>query len=388
MSRSYDANEGEADAMREPLKRVGLIGPVLPFRGGIAQHTTMLRRALVSRCDLLTVSFTRQYPRWLFPGVSDRDPQYAGYTEKGVAYVVDSLNPLTWKRAVRIMLKHNVECVLIPWWTIFWAPFVLYVTRVLAARGVRIVLLCHNTVDHEAARWKVALSRRVLHRASGFIVHTRADQKKLRGLVGNLPVIVSPLPIYSQYDTSAGDNLPRSGSLELLFFGFVRHYKGLDVLLQALGQMQNRDFFLRVVGEFWERRQEYDALVSKYGLTDRVEIVPRYVSEQEAASYFRRADFVVLPYRSATGSAVIGVAFHFDKPVVVTRVGGLPDVVTEGETGFIVPPESPDALVALMNNLSAAMASNMAEKVRQHKSTMTWDALAQAFFDVCAPGSQ
>lgn len=363
--------------------KITLIGPVLPFRGGIAQHTTMLRRTLAERCKLQTISFRRQYPKWIFPGASDRDPQYIEHTEPDVAYVIDSLNPWTWMRAVATIRKqrHGSPC-LIPWWTVFLAPCIAYIARQLAADNSTVVFICHNVVDHEESWWKSVITKRVLRHGSSFIVHTREDRRRLLELLGNVSVRVCPHPIYSQFQSSSVE-LPRRGELELLFFGFVRRYKGLDVLLEALSQTRRHDVFLRVVGEFWESEAEYQKLIKEYDLLDRVEVVADYVSEDKAAAYFRRADFVVLPYRSATGSGVIGLAYNFDKPVIVTNVGGLPDVVLDGETGFVIEPDSPEELASTIDNVTAMMASEMASTVDGFKQTMSWDAFADACVESC-----
>ncbi|HET7307840.1 MAG TPA: glycosyltransferase [Gammaproteobacteria bacterium] len=254
--------------------------------------------------------------------------------------------------------------------------------RILAHRGIRIIFLCHNAVDHEAAGWKLQITKRVLRCGAGFVVHNRSDREALVQLLGGGAISLCPLPVYSQFGGAGSRKLPRRGKLELLFFGFVRHYKGLDVLLKALQYLPREQFFLQIVGEFWQGEDEYKDLVTNLDLVGNVEFVPRYVPEEEASSYFQRADFVILPYRSATGSAVTGLAYNFDKPVVVTNVGGLPDVVVEGETGFIVPPESPDKLAELLRSLSAEKASSMAAHIRRHKRTMTWEAYAQVCLDL------
>src|SRR3990172_10457928 len=136
--------------LTETLSSIGLIGPILPFRGGIAQHTTMLHRSLRSQSDLCTISFKRQYPRYLYPGKSDRDPQYQGYYEAGVLYVLDSLNPVTWTKACRILLARTPKLIIIVWCTFFGAPYLGFMARYFRKRGIQVMFLCHNVIDHEA----------------------------------------------------------------------------------------------------------------------------------------------------------------------------------------------------------------------------------------------
>ncbi len=365
-----------AQTQRED-RRIALLGPVLPFRGGIAQHTTRLRQALDPLVALRTYSFSRQYPRWLFPGENDRDPDLEGYAEPGVDYCLDSLNPLTWSRTARKIRAFGPQALVLPWWTVYWAPLYLYLCSFMQRTGIPVLFMCHNVCDHEAAGWKTRLTRKVLSTASGYLVHSRAESDRLRHLGLQAPVWIHPHPIYDQFPPAQG-RLPRRAGLELLFFGFVRPYKGLDVLFQALARLPSgKDYRLSVVGEIWKGGDDYRAMAARLGIADRVEFVSRYVSDREAAEYFQRADAVVLPYRNATGSGVVPVAYHYGKPVVVTRVGGLPDVVRAGETGFIVEPDDPRALADVLAGLTPEGCRGMREAIGELKREFTWQRLAE-----------
>ena len=355
--------------------RLALVGPVLPYRGGIAQHTTMLHRTLATRAELSTFSFTRQYPTWLYPGESDRDPAYAEQREPGVCYLLDSLNPWTWRTVAAAALRERPQAIVMPWWTVYWAPCFWYLSRAFARSGVPVLFFCHNVIEHETAPWKAALTRAVLRQGSCFAVHTRVDATNLASFLPGAPVSVHPHPVYDQFPEPDGTLAPRA-RLELLFYGFVRPYKGLDVLIEAMARLETRDVLLTVAGEFWEGRERVEARVRELGLADRVEIVPRYLTEAETAERFTRADVVVLPYRSGTGSGVVPLAYRYEKPVIATRVGGLPDVVLDGETGLLVPPEDAGALARAINSLSRDRARAMAPAIRRQKQAMTWDGLA------------
>lgn len=363
--------------MRKGALRIVLIGPVVPFRGGIAQHTTMVHRALAEGADLLTLSFSRQYPRVLFPGESDREPGMEGHKEPGVGYIVDSVNPLTWRRAVKRAVAFGPAAVVIPWWTVFWAPCFGWMARRLAKAGVPVVFLCHNVVEHESAGWKARLARGVLAQGSGFVVHTREDEANLKAFLPNARVARHHHPVYEQFPDAKG-TLPRRAALELLFFGFVRPYKGLDVLVEAMGQLAGRDIKLTIAGEFWEGDSATRQRVEELGIGSQVEIVSRYLPDEEVAELFARADLVVLPYRSATGSGVVALAYHYGKPVIVTRVGGLPDVVLEGRTGFVVAPESPEAVAEAILRFDAAPPDGMADAIAGLRATMTWESFADS----------
>ncbi len=369
-------------------KRVVLIGPILPFRGGIAQHTTMLHRTIADGHSLLTLSFSRQYPKWLFPGASDRDPEYAGHEEPGVDYVIDSVNPLTWIRAVRRIVDFQPDIVVFPWWTIYWVPCFGVMVHRLRSHRLPIAFFCHNVVEHEAAAWKTALSRLVLRMGDRFVVHTHEDAVNLQALLPGSEVAIQAHPIYDQYPAPVG-NLGARRPLELLFYGFVRPYKGLDLLIDALARLDDPSIQLTIAGEFWDGEDTILERIEQLGLSDRIEVLARYHSDQETAELFARADAVVLPYRSATGSGVVPVAYHYNKPVVVTRVGGLPDVVVDGETGLVVPANDAEALASALASLSREQCEGMRPAIEQFKKSLTWDALAGALIgEHSVPGAQ
>lgn len=358
-------------------KKVVLIGPVLPYRGGIAQHTTMLKREMAKITDVLTISFSRQYPSWLFPGESDKDPDYEGHQEDLTEYLIDSLNPVSWYKTIRRVIEYKAQSVIIPWWTVFWAPCIGYIARSLRKKGIEIIFFCHNVVEHEAAAWKTFLTRMVLKNATRFVVHTKEDEANLRALFPDAKITVHPHPIYDQFPEPKGE-LSRRGSLEMLFYGFVRPYKGLDDLIGAMALLKGKDIKLTIAGEFWGGEQETRKRIDELDLSSQIELRPRYHSDAETAELFNRADVVVLPYRSATGSGVVPIAYHYNKPVIVTRVGGLPDVVKDAMTGFIVPEKNVEALAGAINNLDSHACESMRPQIDEIKKELSWESLALA----------
>jgi glycosyltransferase involved in cell wall biosynthesis len=354
-----------------------VLGPVPPFRGGIAQHTAMLAKALSDQADVLVVSFTRQYPGWLFPGTSDRDPATPRLTHPAPEYIVDSLNPLTWRRAVQAIAGFAPDFVLIPWWTVFWAGCFSYIAGALRRRGIPVRFLCHNVADHEAAGWKTRAARHVLSKGESFIVHSAAERTVLQSLIPGARTAVHPHPVYTQFPDPA-HALPRRARIELLFFGLIRPYKGLPVLIDAMARLKDQDLFLTVAGEFWTAKEDTLGHIERSGTVDRIEVIDRYVSDGEAADLFARADFAVLPYLSATGSGVVPLAYRYDTPVIASRVGGLPDVVAEGKTGILVEPGSPENLADALASLTPEKAQAMASEIETFKKSMTWKSLARA----------
>ncbi len=357
--------------------RVAMIGPLPPFRGGIAQHTMMLARALATRSDLLVVSYSRQYPRLLYPGKSDVDPALKPLDAPWCRYALDSLDPLSWRRVAATILAHRPDAILLPWWTVYWAPCIAYLTRRFAAHGVPVVFVCHNVVDHDAAAWKRWLTRRALGRGNVFVVQSAEERDRLRPWQPNAEILVHPHPVYDQYPEPVRV-LPRRAALELLFFGLVRPYKGLDLLLQAIASLRTRDLKLTIAGEVWRGMESIPLLIDRLGIADRVELLDRYISADEAAVLFTRADAVVLPYRRATGSGVLALAYRYRRPVIAARVAGLEELVEAGRTGLLVAPDSPTALAASIETLTAERAAAMAPAIALAAARLTWDSLADA----------
>ena len=369
----HSATDGFIDHVK---RKVMVIGPVLPFRGGIAQHTTLLSRAFAASHDSQVLSFKRLYPMMLFPGESDRDPDYQGHVEANTEYLLDSMNPLTWWRAIKKIRQVQPDVVLMPWWTLFLGPLFAYIAWSLKRNGIEVVFFCHNVLDHEEAAWKRSLTRLVLTQGNRYVVHTQIDEARLRELVPAARIAVHPHPIYNQFPEPKRQ-LTRRAGLELLFYGFVRPYKGLDNLIESMGLLKGEDVFLTVAGEFWVGRERIQERVVELGIESQIEISPRYHSDEETAELFTRADAVVLPYKSATGSGVVPIAYHYNRPVIVTRVGGLPDVVLDGETGRIVSQNDVNALAVAIREMSEASCIAMHPKIREFKQTLTWESLAR-----------
>lgn len=355
-----------------PPSLIAVVGPVLPYRGGIAQYNSLLVRALArSDIDARFFSFSRQYPQWLYPGASDRDPTLSNYAEPGVRYTIDSLNPLTWWKTVREITELDPTLVVFHWWTAFWAPCFMTMIQLLKRRGFRVALIGHNLADHDAGGLKAAISRRVLDMADAYLVHSSEHMGILQRERPDKPVVFHPIPVYGHYPP-AQHTLAKRGRLELLFFGFIRPYKGLDILLEAIRTLADKDVYLTVVGEHWGDSQ---AIVEETADSPNIELHLRYISDAETAEYFDRADFVVLPYTAATPSAVASVAFHYDTPIIASHVKGLTDVVIAEETGILAPPGDSGALAQIISSLDRTRSQQLAQGVVRYKQAHDWNSL-------------
>lgn len=366
-------------------KNIAFIGPIEPFRSGVAKHSTQVALELVDRNNVkLTVySFARLYPKVLFPGDDDRDEEASSPAKLEVKFWLDSINPITWRKVVRDIVHNNIEVVIIPAWTFFVAPCLGWVSKSLKSKGIEVVCIVHNAFDHEAGTMKNKLMCYQLSNSSRFICHNQPLVADLESVINSPRVVVTPHPIFDQYPESK-KIMPKRSSLELLFFGIIRPYKGLDLLLSALAILnKDVDFSLSVVGECWGDINEYRELSASLGISEKVDFVDRYVSDIEAAEYFNRADAVVLPYRSMTGTGVIPLAYHYEKPVVTTNLEAFKEVVMNNKTGIIAESDSASSIAKAIKDVVVLLNSESTKKeINKIKTSYTWRVFVEKIFQV------
>lgn len=372
--------------------KVGLLGPSYPFRGGIAHYTTLLYQALQTRHEVRFVTFRRQYPRWLFPGRTDRDASQTPLVAEGAQPLLDPFDPRSWRAAAAEISSLAPDLTILPWWTPFWTiPYAAILALLRRAGHRRVVFLCHNVVGHERGRLHRQLGLPLLRQGQGFIVHSQGEAEALRSLIPGAAVRCTPHPSYAMLSQSS---LPRAQAQAqlglrgpvLLFFGLVRPYKGLPDLLVALpAVLARKNVTLLVVGEFWEPLAQYQRLAGELGVEGAIRFVDRYVPNEELPLYFAAADLVVLPYRSVTGSGVAQLALGCGRPVVATRVGSLAETIEEGCTGFLVPPADPAALAqAILHFLDLPIEEQAAftGRILARSERFSWERLVDCIEDL------
>lgn len=365
-----------------------ILGPTYPYRGGIAHHTALLARHLAAHHTVTVLTFVRQYPARLFPGRTDQDPSRAT-VDTPAERVLSPLAPWTWWRTARRAAAARPDLVLIQWWVPFWAPSLACVATLLRRwTGARLVFICHNVLPHEGGGClRSALVRLALARGDAFIVHSDADEAALRVLLPGLAdaaihrALLPAFTIATPADPAASRarlGLPADAPVAL-FFGFVRPYKGVMHLIEALPAAIEAVPGLRLVvaGEFWDSVESYRARAAALGVADRVHFDDRYVPNEEVGTYFAAADLVVMPYVEASQSAVATLAVAFGLPIVATRVGGLPEVVIDGETGLLVPPADPAALAEAIGRVlgDAELRAHLRAGVAGARERFGWDRL-------------
>jgi glycosyltransferase involved in cell wall biosynthesis len=331
------------------------------------------------------VSFERQYPQWLFPGQSDRDPSSSPLKVKNVNYCIDSLNPFTWWQTFRRIQRYDPDIIVLQWWTTFWGA-AWWLLGFLIRQRLRkpLIFVCHNVLPHESRMGDRWLARVVLRHGTHFVVQSTAERQRLHELLPQANITVVPLPIYDMF---LGESLPQVearakldlpvDSPVLLFFGIVRAYKGLMDLIEALPEIRATlgEVLLLVVGEFWDSPEPYKEQIAALGLTDCVRIENRYVPNEEIAPYFYAADLVVAPYRRATGSGVVQTAIGFGIPLLTT-LRDFFDSVKVPSGCLLVPPQDSAALAAAtIEFFSQSVADRQGQGTEALQSVFSWERL-------------
>ena len=373
--------------------KICLIGPTYPYRGGISHYTTSLFQHLRDRHQVKLYSYTRQYPRFLFPGQTDRDP--SRYPLKAECeYLLDPVNPWTWLRVFWKVKGDDPDLLILQWWVPYWTPTLAAVSFLVKTfTPIRVLYICHNIMPHDGGGiFDRSLARFVLRHGDRFIVHSEKDLKKLRSLLPGADVRKAFHPTYSIFsvDPLPGEEAKRRLGLKsktILFFGFVRAYKGLEYLLTAMPEVLKQvDVHTLVVGEFWIKENYYRKLIRELNVEQQVTIVNRYIPNEEIGLYFSAADVVVLPYTEATQSGVVQIAYSFHKPVITTDVGGLAEVVKDGVTGLIVPPRDSAALArAMIRYFEEDLCRRFVPNIRAQMAgdTFSWGRLVRLIEEFC-----
>ena len=334
-----------------------LIGPVYPYKGGIAHYTSLLYQALVKENDVTLISYKMQYPKILFKK-EQRDYSNDVFKIDGAEFLIHTANPFNIIGVAHKINKMNPDSVIIQWWHPYFAPCYKILTNHLK-KNIKVLYTCHNVFPHERFPLDRFLTKLVLRSGDGFIVHSRLDENDLLTIKPEANKVFNPLPTFNAFKIR---NISKEAAREeiastdgyaivdttplFLFFGFVREYKGLKHLLNAMPGIVKElpDCKLLVLGSFGDDKQSYLDLIEENGVSDSILLKDTYTPDNEVEKYFTASDIVILPYEDATQSGIVQISYGCEKPVLVTNVGGLPDVVTDGKTGYVVEPRNPEAI--------------------------------------------
>lgn len=366
------------------MKKVVIVGSAHPLRGGLAAYNERLARAYQQRGDEVEIyNFSLQYPSFLFPGKTQysSEPPPAGLK---ITSCVNSINPLSWIRMGLKLKKLKPDLVIIKFWMPLMAPCLGTIAGITRwNHHTRIISIIDNIIPHEHRPGDRLLAGYFARNADGFIAMSRSVLKELDGFDARKPKVFCPHPLYDHYGRIVPKNEAKrllrldEKSHYLLFFGFIRDYKGLDILLKAFASERFRQLPIKLIvaGEFYTDPKPYRDLISDLKLEEKVIMSNDFIPDSEVYKYFCASDLVVQPYKSATQSGVTQIAYHFDKPMIVTRVGGLEEFVPDNRVGFVVEPDPEVLAEAIARFYTEDLEEKFSANVRLEKMKYSWDRL-------------
>lgn len=364
-------------------KRLILVGPFSPYTSGIAKYNDNLYKALKKQKNISVeaISFKALYPKFLFPGKEITNINKST-RERGVKYLLSYYSPVSWSKTHKYIKGIKPDAVLVTWWTLFWQPWLAFIAMMLRKNNIRVIFICHNLYDHDSKKIIRTLSKFFIKQADAYIVHNTDEFDEITDSLPNKRSVKLLHPVSNTKEAVAHDDLTKRGRLELLFFGIIRPYKGLDVLLDALKRLNDKDLYISIVGEPWTDKNELKDKISNMRIPN-VDTNLRFVSDKEASEYFQRTDIVILPYLTATGSGVAAQAFEYGKPVVASRAGGFKDIVTEGKTGWLFEAGNSRQLAKIIKSLDREVADSTHPHITEFIKENSWDNFAKKIITFC-----
>lgn len=359
--------------------KIIIVGTAYPYRGGLAAYNERLAREFQAQGHEVEIyTFSLQYPSFLFPGKTQYSSEQAPADLK-ITRKINSVNPLSWISVGKKIKAKQPDKVIFCYWMAFMAPCFGTIARNCKSKSTKCIALIHNMIPHEPSVLDKLFPAYCVNAMDGFVAMAGSVVEDIKQFdKKNKPKLVSPHPIYDHYGaitskTEAAEALDLDSNYKyILFFGFIRKYKGLDLLIEAFADVRLRQYPVKLIiaGEFYDPQEPYKEIIHKYALEDEVILHTDFIPDSEVAYYFNAADMVAQPYRSATQSGVSQIAYHFEKPMLVTNVGGLAETVPHGKVGYVVEPDKnkiADALIDFFeNNRSEEFIKNMQEEKKKY----------------------
>ena len=371
--------------------KIILLGTSWPYRGGLATFNERLARQFIAEGHEVELwTFTLQYPSFLFPGKTQYTSEPAPQ-DLQIRRCLNSCNPFNWLRVGRAVRKAAPDLLICCYWMSFFAPAYGQISRMAKRNGkTRCIALVHNMIPHEPTILDKLFAPYFVNSQDGFVALSESVVRDIDKLdKKDKPKTFSPHPIYDHYGermtkTEACKALGLDSKKEyMLFFGLVRAYKGLDLLLDAFGLLKEQlpDLQLVIAGEFYEDEEKYRAQIEAKGLTERVILRNEFIPDADLRKYFGAADLVVQPYKTATQSGVTQVAFHFEKPMLVTNVGGLGEIVHDHKMGYACAPAAEAIADDLLDFFNKNRQAAFTEYLKQEKTKYAWSNMTRAFLN-------
>lgn len=368
------------------MKKIAILGPAYPLRGGLAAFNERLAQALqVHGHQVKIYTFSLQYPALLFPGKTQYSEDPAP-VDLNINAVINSINPFNWQAVGKQIAQYKPDMLIVAFWLPFMAPCLSTICRIVRRRvGTHIIGLVHNIIPHERRLGDRQLAAYFVKSSDSFLVLSKSVAADLRQFDQHKQIEFAPHPIYDSYgelvektDARTKLKLDVEGKY-ILFFGFIRAYKGLDLLLEAMRDPRIRALGVKLIvaGEFYEDEEDYENQIAAAGIQEQLTLHTHFIPNSAVRYYFGAADLVVQPYKTATQSGISQLAYHFEKPMVVTHVGGLPEIVEDGVAGYVVEVDAQSIADAIVAFYEQAQEEILTEGVRMAKQRFSWETLIE-----------
>jgi glycosyltransferase involved in cell wall biosynthesis len=372
------------------MAKVIIIGPAHPLRGGLATFNHRLAKEFIAMGhDCSIISFSLQYPEFLFPGKTQYSNEPAPERIK-IESKINSINPLNWIKIGNQLKKEKANVIVVRYWLPLMGPALGTILRqVRKNKHTKIICIADNIIPHEKRPGDVAFTKYFLKSCDGFITMSEKVMSDLKKFEATKPAQLVQHPLYDNF----GDIISKETAREhlslppnekiILFFGFIRKYKGLDLLLQAIPKLKTKiqNFKLLIAGEFYEDEKPYHNLIEQLEIKDNLILRTQFISDSEVKYYLCAADVLIQPYKNATQSGVTPLAYYFEKPMVVTNVGGLPALVPDGKCGIVADP-NPDSIAAAIEKFYQLGENHFIPHLRSEKTKYSWNNIVNAIMSV------
>mgnify|MGYP006134709603 FL=1 len=363
-------------------KKVIIIGPAHPYRGGISNFNNSLAQAYNDKGDDVQVfSFSLQYPSFLFPGKTqyeNSDPP----RNINIKSVINSINPFNWFSVSKQINKENPDYVIIRYWLPFMGPCLGTIARLLNS-NIKILAITDNIIPHEKRFGDFLLTKYFIKGCDAFLTLSASVLEDLLKFTSSTKKIFIPHPIYDTFGNKIDKNIAlqnlnlNSKDKHLLFFGFVRKYKGLDLMLEAMADVRVKELGVKLIvaGEFYDDINEYLNLIDELGIKDNIILKSDFIAEVDVKNYFCASDMITQTYRTATQSGVTQIAYHFERPMLVTNVGGLAEIVPNKKVGYVTSKNPTDIAGAIVDFYNNNKEQEFTKNTISEKKRFTWESL-------------
>lgn len=372
------------------MAKIFIIGPAYPLRGGLATFDELFCRAFnaqAHQCEI--ISYSLQYPNFLFPGSTQFDTSGIAPKDITIHTLINSVNPLSWVKTARFIKKQKPDFVVFRFWIPFMGPALGSIARMIRKSGVKVLAITDNVVPHEKRPGDVAFAKYFINSCDGFVTMSKAVMKDLEQFTKTNHKKFLLHPLYTSFGEKLDKQIARqklginTNDKIVLFFGLIRKYKGLDMLLDAFAELKSKpDLKLIIAGEFYEDKQPYLDLINQYQIQDQVILHDKFIANEDVKLYFSATDLVALPYRSATQSGVTQVSFHFEVPTLVTNVGGLGEIIPDKVAGYVVESNGKAIAEGIKDYFENNRMISFTEGMKKEKQKYDWSIFVNEVIDL------